>query len=189
MITVTKTELEGVLVVDSTVFRDERGFFLEAYHRQRYAEAGVDCEFVQENHSRSGAGVLRGIHYQDLSAPMAKLVRCTLGAILDVAVDLRLGAPTFGRWVGVELTAENARQLFVPVGYGHAFLVLGEAAEVQYRCRGYYAPAAEGAVRWDDPEIGVRWPVGNPVLSARDRAAPTLAQYREKPAFRYGGEA
>ncbi|MCC6382464.1 MAG: dTDP-4-dehydrorhamnose 3,5-epimerase [Dehalococcoidia bacterium] len=183
---VTKTDLDQVLVVESEVYRDERGFFLEAYHRRDYAEAGIACEFVQENHSRSGRDVLRGIHYQDLTAPMAKLVRCTAGAILDVAVDLRLGSPTFARWVGVELTAGNARQLFVPVGFGHAFLVLGEAAEVQYRCSGYYAPAAEGAIRWDEGEIGIRWPIANPILSARDQVAMTLARYCQAPAFRYG---
>jgi dTDP-4-dehydrorhamnose 3,5-epimerase len=185
-IRVTPTDLDGVLIVEPDLFRDERGFFLETYRQDRYAEQGVDCAFVQDNHSQSRQGVLRGLHYQDLSAPQAKLVRCSRGAILDVAVDLRAGSPTFGRWVAVELSDENARQLFVPVGFGHGFLTLSETAEVQYKCSGYYAPAAEGAVRWDDPEIGIVWPVERPVVSAKDQAAQSLATYRERPAFTYG---
>lgn len=183
---VLTTELDGVLIVEPTIFRDERGFFLESYHQGRYAEHGIDVTFVQDNHSLSRAGVLRGLHYQDLSAPMAKLVRCSRGAILDVAVDLRAGSPTFGRWVAVELSDENARQLYVPVGFGHGFLTLSEVAEVQYKCSGFYAPAAEGAVRWDDPEIGIAWPVADPVISAKDQVARSLAEYRERPAFVYG---
>lgn len=183
---VLTTELDGVVIVEPTIFRDERGFFLESYHQVRYAEHGIDAVFVQDNHSLSRAGVLRGLHYQDLSAPMAKLVRCSRGAILDVAVDLRAGSPTFGRWVAVELSDENARQLYVPVGFGHGFLTLSEVAEVQYKCSGFYAPAAEGAVRWDDPEIGIAWPIADPVISAKDRAARSLAEYRERPAFVYG---
>jgi dTDP-4-dehydrorhamnose 3,5-epimerase len=182
---VTPTELEGVLIVEPDLFRDERGFFLETYRQDRYAEHGIDAVFVQDNHSQSRQGVLRGIHYQDLSAPQAKLVRCSRGAILDVAVDLRAGSPTFGRYVAVELSNENARQLFVPVGFGHAFLTLSDVAEVQYKCTGYYAPGAEGAVRWDDPEVGIPWPVARPVISARDGVAPSLAAYRERPAFTY----
>jgi dTDP-4-dehydrorhamnose 3,5-epimerase len=184
---VTATALDGVLIVDTAFVEDARGFFMETYHRAQYAAHGIDCEFVQDNHSRSGAKVVRGIHYQDLSAPQAKLVRCTAGAILDVAVDLRAGSPTFGRWVAVELSAANRRQLFVPVGFGHAFAVLGDGAEVQYRCSGYYAPAAEGSIRWDDPEIGIDWPYRDALTSARDGAAMTLAQYRERPAFTFGG--
>jgi dTDP-4-dehydrorhamnose 3,5-epimerase len=140
---------------------------------------------VQDNHSLSARGVLRGIHYQDLSAPMDKLVRCSRGAILDVAVDLRAGSPTFGRWVAVELSDENARQLFVPVGFGHAFLTLSEQAEVQYKCSGYYTPKAEGAVRWDDPELAIDWPFEGPLVSAKDQAAQSLAAYCAQPAFTY----
>jgi len=145
----------------------------------------VTDEFVQDNHSRSAHGVLRGIHYQDMSAPMAKLVRCTLGRILDVAVDLRAGSPTFGRWWAAELSADNRRQLLVPVGFGHAFLTLSDIAEVQYKCSGYYTPAAEGAIAWNDPEVAIDWPIKDPTVSAKDRGAPTLEAYRTSPAFSY----
>ena len=173
-----------MVVLEPDVHRDGRGFFLESYHRERYAEHGIRDDFVQDNHSRSMRGVLRGIHYQDMTAPMSKLVRCTAGSILDVAVDLRLGSPTFGRWVAEELTAENMHQVFVPVGFGHAFLTLSESADVEYKCGGYYAPAAEGGVVWNDPEIGIRWPIDSPALSDKDRRAPTLAEYAKHPAFR-----
>jgi dTDP-4-dehydrorhamnose 3,5-epimerase len=173
-----------VVVLEPDVHRDGRGFFLESYHRQRYLEHGIRDEFVQDNHSRSAQGVLRGIHYQDMTAPMSKLVRCTAGSILDVAVDLRLGSPTFGRWVAEELTAENMHQVFVPVGFGHAFLTLSESADVEYKCGGYYAPAAEGSVAWNDPEIGITWPIDSPALSDKDRRATTLAEYSKHPAFR-----
>jgi len=174
-----------VIVIEPAVHRDDRGFFLESYHKQRYAELGITDEFVQDNHSRSAKGVLRGIHYQDMTAPMSKLVSCTAGAILDVAVDLRLGSPTFGRWVAEELTAENMLQLYIPVGFGHAFLTLTERADVQYKCGGYYAPASEGSVIWNDPEIGIRWPEPSPVLSGKDQQAQSLAAYRQRPAFRF----
>lgn len=182
---VTKTELDGVLIVDTDFFRDERGFFIEAYHRQRFAAAGIAYEFVQDNHSRSGAKVLRGFHYQDMTAPMAKLVRCTAGAILDVAVDLRVGSPTFGRWAAVELNARDMRQLLVPEGFGHAFATLSETAEVHYKCAGYYTPPSEGTVAWDDPAIAVDWPYRDPVLSTRDRQGMSLDEYRARPAFRW----
>jgi len=172
-------------VIEPDVFRDDRGFFFESYHKQRFAELGVTDEFVQDNHSRSMQGVLRGIHYQDMSAPMAKLVRCTLGRILDVAVDLRAGSPTFGRWSAAELSADNKRQLLVPVGFGHAFLTLSDVAEVQYKCSGFYTPGAEGAIVWNDPELAIDWPIKDPVVSAKDRAAPSLQSYRKTPAFSY----
>jgi dTDP-4-dehydrorhamnose 3,5-epimerase len=172
-----------VLIVDTDFFRDDRGFFIEVYHKERYAEHGITHEFVQDNHSRSSKGVLRGFHYQDMTAPMGKLVRCTVGAILDVAVDLRVSSSTFGKWVAVELTAENMRQVYVPVGFGHAFLTLSDSAEVHYKCTGLYAPASEGTVAWDDASIGVQWPVREPVLSNRDKAGMSLAQYRANPAF------
>ena len=172
-------------MIEPDVFRDDRGFFFESYHKQRFAELGVTDEFVQDNHSRSMLGVLRGIHYQDMSAPMAKLVRCTLGRILDVAVDLRAGSPTFGRWSAAELSADNKRQLLVPVGFGHAFLTLSDVAEVQYKCSGFYTPGAEGAIVWNDPELAIDWPIKDPVVSAKDRAAPSLRSYRKTPAFSY----
>ncbi|MGE5596681.1 MAG: dTDP-4-dehydrorhamnose 3,5-epimerase [Hyphomicrobiales bacterium] len=185
-ITVTPTEIPEVVIVDTDFFRDERGFFIEAFHKKRFAEHGLDLDVVQDNHSRSGAKVLRGFHYQDMTAPMGKLVRCTVGAILDVAVDLRVGSPTFGKWVAVELTAENMRQLWVPPGFGHAFATLSDVAEVNYKCTGYYDPPSEGTVAWNDPDIGVKWPYDDPVTSARDARGMSLKQYLEKPAFRYG---
>jgi dTDP-4-dehydrorhamnose 3,5-epimerase len=181
---VTPTKLDGVVIVDTDFFRDERGFFIEVYHKQRYAEHGLEYDFVQDNHSRSARGVLRGFHYQDMTAPMSKLVRCTVGAVLDVAVDLRVGSPTFGQWAAVELSADNMRQVMVPEGFGHAFLTLSDFAEVHYKCTGLYDPPSEGTVAWNDPDIGVEWPVANPVLSNRDQDGMSLKQYLERPAFR-----
>jgi len=185
-IRVVPTKLDGVVIVDTDFVRDERGFFIETYHKRRFAEHGLDYGFVQDNHSRSGRGVLRGIHYQDLTAPMAKLVRCTLGCVFDVAVDLRVGSPTFARWIGVELSAQNMTQLMVPVGFGHAFLTLSDVAEVQYKCTGYYTPSAEACLAWNDPDIGIEWPTSAPpILSARDREGVSLKQYLQNPAFTY----
>jgi dTDP-4-dehydrorhamnose 3,5-epimerase len=186
-IEVRPTVLPDVLVVDTECFEDERGFFMESYHRQRYVDRGIADQFVQDNHSRSRRDVLRGFHYQDESAPMAKLVRCIAGAIIDVAVDLRAGSPTLGRWVAVELTAGNRRQLLIPQGFGHAFLALSDVAEVIYKCTGYYSPAAEGGVVWNDPEIGVEWPIADPILSPRDRGQVSFREYLRRPAFRYTG--
>ncbi len=185
LIKVIPTPLPDLLVVEVPVFRDARGFFLESYHQDKFAAAGLRATFVQDNHSRSRAGVLRGLHYQDMTAPMAKLVRCTRGAIFDVAVDLRVGSPTFGRWYGIELTEDNHRQLWVPVGFGHGFAVLSEVADLQYKCSNFYNAAAEGAVRWDDPALAIAWPVSDPTLSPRDREAPSLQRYLEQPAFFY----
>ena len=182
---VTPTQLDGVVVIDHDFFRDERGFFIENYHRQRFAEHGIDYEFVQDNHSRSSAKVLRGLHYQDTSAPMGKLVRCTVGRVLDVAVDIRAGSPTFGQWVAIELSADNMRQIMVPTGFAHGFLTLSECAEVQYKCTGFYTPSAEGGLLWNDPDIGIEWPLADPVLSQRDQNGMRLARYAERPAFVY----
>jgi dTDP-4-dehydrorhamnose 3,5-epimerase len=187
VITVRTTPLADVLHLEPIVHRDERGFFLETYHREKYRAAGVELEFVQDNHSRSSKGVLRGFHYQDLSAPMAKLVRCTRGAILDAVVDLRLGSPTFGRAYTAELTDENQHQVLVPIGCGHAFLTLSDVADVEYKCSGYYVPTAEATVAWNDPEIALRWPIGAPILSSKDARGMTLAEYRTRPAFHYRG--
>lgn len=182
-IRITPTRLNGVVLIDTDFFRDERGFFIEVWHQQRYSEAGLDYNFVQDNHSRSAHKVLRGLHYQNTTAPMGKLVRCTAGTILDVAVDLRRSSPTFGQWVSAELSAENMRQIMVPDGFGHGFATLSEFAEVQYKCTGLYTPTSEGTVAWDDPEIGIEWPFGDPILSGRDQAGMSLADYRRKPAF------
>jgi dTDP-4-dehydrorhamnose 3,5-epimerase len=179
------TPLAGLYVIDIDFFRDERGFFIENYHQRDFAAAGITADFVQDNHSRSAARVLRGLHYQDMTAPMGKLVRCTFGAIFDVAVDLRVGSPTFGRWFGLELTGDNMKQLYVPPGFAHAFVTLSEAAEVQYKCTGFYTPASEGTLTWNDPDVGIAWPVAEPILSRRDQNGQSLRQYLEKPAFHY----
>jgi len=184
-IRVVETALDGLVIVETEVARDERGFFMENYHLQRYAKHGLEQQFVQDNHSRSARGILRGLHYQDMTAPMAKLVRCSSGAIWDVAVDVRAGSSTFGKWVGMELTDENLTQLFVPAEFAHGFVVLSESADVQYKCGGYYTPSAEGTIAWDDPELGIQWPVDAPSLSQRDRGGMSLAAYAERPAFTY----
>ena len=184
-ITVTKTALEGVVLIDTKYFQDDRGFFIESWHQRDFADAGLTMTFVQEGHSRSARGVLRGLHYQDMTAPMGKLVRCTVGSILDVAVDLRVGSPTFGKWVGVELTADNKRQIYVPEGFAHGFQALSEVVEVQYKQTGFYTPSSEGSVAWNDPDIGVEWPIADPTLSDRDKRASSLKAYQEKPAFKY----
>jgi dTDP-4-dehydrorhamnose 3,5-epimerase len=179
------TPLAGVLVVEIKYSRDERGFFIESYHRRQFAAIGIADEFVQDNHSRSAAGVLRGVHYQDMRAPMGKLVRCTRGAIFDVAVDLRAGSPTFGQWFGLELSEDNMKQLWLPVGFGHAFYTLTAVADVQYKCTNFYASQAEGAIAWNDPDLAIDWPAQNPILSQRDINAPSLKQYQARPAFLY----
>ena len=180
-----ETPLPGLFVIEIDFFRDERGFFIENFHKHNFAAAGITDEFVQDNHSRSVARVLRGFHYQDRTAPMGKLVRCTLGAIFDVAVDLRVGSPTFGRWFGVELTDQNMQQLFVPPGFGHGFATLSETADVQYKCTGFYAPEAEGTLAWNDPDVAVEWPIQDPILSRRDQNGISLRHYSENPVFHY----
>ncbi len=171
---VTETELPGVRIIEPQVFEDRRGFFFESWNARRYAEAGIADYFVQDNHSRSTYGSLRGLHYQ--AAPgQAKLVRVVVGEVWDVAVDIRWGSPTFGRWVGVTLSAENCRQLYVPVGYAHAFCVTSDVADFLYKVTSYYAPADERGIAWDDPALAIPWPVSEPVLSDRDRRHPRLA--------------
>jgi len=174
---VTPAALPGVLVLEPTVRGDERGFFMETWNRRTFAEAGLDLAFVQDNHSRSGRGVLRGLHYQVGPAAQGKLVRVTAGAVFDVAVDLRRSSPTFGRWAGFELSGANKRMLWVPPGFAHGFLTLEDGTDVLYKCTDFYAPEAERAVAWDDPVIGIDWPAlgAPPLLSARDRDAPRLA--------------
>lgn len=186
-ISVIPTKLPGLLIIRTDFFRDERGYFIENYHKQRFAEHGLTDEFVQDNHSRSARQVLRGIHYQDMTAPMGKLVRCTEGVIFDVAVDLRAGSPTAGQWVGVELTEENQDQLLVPPGFGHAFVALSPFAQVTYKCTGYYTPSAEGTVRWDDPDLAIKWPLPDPIVSERDRNGASFREYLKRPAFRFEG--
>jgi dTDP-4-dehydrorhamnose 3,5-epimerase len=168
------TELPGVLLIEPAVFRDARGFFLESYHAARFAEAGIEAPFVQDNHSFSVRGTLRGLHGQ-LRFPQGKLVRCTEGSVFDVAVDVRRGSPSFGRWAGFELSAENFRQLWIPPGFLHGFCALSERAQVQYKCTELYRPEDEVGVVWNDPELAIHWPVEAPLLSDKDRALPRLA--------------
>jgi dTDP-4-dehydrorhamnose 3,5-epimerase len=175
---VTTTAIEGLLILEPWVFVDERGFFLESYNRKAFADAlGHDVRFVQDNHSRSAKGVLRGLHYQLPPHAQGKLVRVTQGAVFDVAVDMRRSSPSFGRWAGVELTGQNHRQLWLPPGLAHGFLVTSDGADFLYKTTEYAARPAERCVRWDDPALSIDWPVLDrpPVLSAKDAAAPWLA--------------
>lgn len=172
---VEPTALDGVMILAPQRFGDARGWFCETWNAARMAAAGMALPFVQDNHSMSAeVGTLRGLHYQRPPHAQDKLVRCTKGAIYDVAVDFRAGSGTFGQWVGVDLTAENGRQLLVPKGFLHGFVTRAKDTEVQYKCTDVYAPDCDGAVRWDDPEIGIDWGVSAPVLSAKDAAAPYL---------------
>jgi dTDP-4-dehydrorhamnose 3,5-epimerase len=181
---VTTTPLEGLRIINIDFFRDDRGFFIESWHREDFAKASLPFDFVQDSHSRSGYKVLRGLHYQDMRAPMAKLVRCTLGSILDVAVDLRMSSPTFGKWFSIELNADNKTQLFVPEGFAHGFATLTDFCEVQYKQTNMYRPETEGGIAWNDPELAIDWPFQDPILSKRDQNQISLKQYRENPAFR-----
>ena len=168
------TALPEVIVVEPDVFGDERGFFLETYHADKYRAGGITASFVQDNHSRSDGPILRGLHAQQ-KKPQGKLVRCVEGEIYDVAVDIRRGSPTFSRWVGVTLSAANHRQIWVPEGFAHGFCVVTSPAQVEYKCTALYDAQDELAIRWDDPEIGIHWPVADPLLSDRDRRHPSLA--------------
>jgi dTDP-4-dehydrorhamnose 3,5-epimerase len=167
------TELDELVLIEPTVHGDERGFFVETFRENEMRGLGIDVDFVQENHSRSGARVLRGIHMQ---RGQAKLVRCPRGHIFDVAVDLRPDSPTYRRWEGYELDDVDHLQLFIPDGFGHAFCVLSETADVLYRVSSYYDPELESGIAWDDPEIAIRWPITDPILSERDTSAPRLAE-------------
>jgi dTDP-4-dehydrorhamnose 3,5-epimerase len=169
-----ETKLEGVVLLEPEVHGDARGFMVETYRRDAWAEHGVDVGFVQHNHSRSSRGTLRGIHFQT-EPGQAKLVRCARGKIFDVAVDLRTGSATYGKWEGHELDDEAHRQLFIPAGFGHGFAVLSDVADVAYLLSSAYDPATEAGIAWDDPDIGVEWPVEDPLLSERDKSAPRLA--------------
>lgn len=167
------TPLSGVLVLEPVVHRDERGFFLESYSARTLSQAGITDNFVQDNHSRSVKKTLRGLHYQ-VNHGQSKLVRVLSGAIFDVAVDVQWGSPTFGQWFGQVLTAENFLQLYIPSGFAHGFCVLTDTADVAYKCNSYYAPQDERGLAWNDPAIGIAWPVDDPILSARDQNHPAL---------------
>lgn len=165
----TPTAIPDVVLIEPQVFADERGFFMETWQRRKFAEAGIDVDFVQDNHSRSVKGTLRGLHYQLPPHAQGKLVRVTVGEVFDVAVDIRRGSPTFGRWVGEYLSAENKRMLWIPPGFAHGFYVTSDVAEFQYKCTDYYAPECERCIRWDDPQLAIAWPLaGEPLVSAKD---------------------
>lgn len=174
---VTTTAIEGVLIIEPKVFGDERGFFFESFNQRAFNEAvGQPVDFVQDNHSRSAKGVLRGLHFQRPPHAQGKLVRVTQGSVFDVAADIRADSPTFGRWVGVELSGANHRQMWIPAGLAHGFLVTSDSADFLYKTTDYYRPESEGSVRWDDPDLAIAWPLDGitPALSAKDAAAPLL---------------
>ena len=168
-----ETDLPGVVLIEPDVHQDARGFFLETWHQRKYAEAGIRGPFVQDNHSHSARGTLRGLHAQ-LRRPQGKLVRAVEGEMFDVAVDIRPGSPSFGRWVGFVLSGSNFRQLWIPPGFAHGFCVLSERVHVEYKCTEFYDRDDELAIAWNDPAIGIEWPIDSPVLSAKDAAAPRL---------------
>lgn len=176
---VVSTALPGVLVIEPDVYRDPRGHFVETYHAPRYAEAGIAGPFVQDNQSRSARGTLRGLHLQ-IRHPQAKLVRVVTGTIFDVAVDVRRGSPTFGRWVGIDLSGEDFRQIYVPVGFAHGFCVTSDEAVVEYKCTDIYDRTAEIGLRWNEPAFDIAWPVSSPLLSDRDRSHPPLAELMDR---------
>lgn len=171
---ITPTELSGVYLIEPRLFEDERGYFLETFHRQKFAEAGIDVEFVQDNFSHSRRGVLRGLHYQ-VEHAQGKLVRVTRGEIYDVAVDLRRSSPTFGRWTAALLSETNHRQLYIAPGFAHGFCVTSESADVAYKCTDFYSPQHERTLLWNDPGLQIAWPVSDPLVSGKDRAGLTLA--------------
>lgn len=177
---ITKTKLDGVVIIEPDVFGDNRGFFMESWNKKKMEEAGLYYDFVQDNHSKSTVkGTLRGIHFQKGDKAQAKLVRCVKGAVLDVAVDLRQSSPTFKQWVGVELSEKNKKQLLIPRGFGHGFVTLTNDVEFLYKADNYYAPEADAGIRWNDPEICVEWGVENPILSEKDKKNPFLKDCKD----------
>ncbi len=175
-----KTEIDGMFIVEPTVFGDDRGYFLETYHYEEFKKAGIDTVFVQDNQSKSKRGVLRGLHFQT-KRPQGKLVRVIKGEVFDVGVDLRKNSPTFGKWVGAVLSDENKRQLYIPAGFAHGFLVLSDEAEFVYKCTDFYAPQNEGGIIYNDPDININWPISGDMevlLSQKDRALPSLKSFQ-----------
>ena len=176
---VTKLAIPDVLLIEPKVFEDSRGFFMETYNAERYAEHGMTHSFVQDNHSKSSKGTLRGLHYQ-LGKPQGKLVHAVQGEVFDVAVDVRLGSPYFGRWVGAILSAKNRKQIYIPEGFAHGFCVLSEEAEFLYKCTDFYSPSDERGVLWNDPDVGIEWPIDEPLLSDKDAISKTLAEMKNE---------
>jgi len=177
---IESVHLDKVVVITSEVFEDERGFFMEAFRADQFKDLGLPHNFVQDNHSRSAQGVLRGLHFQ-WDPPMGKLMRVTYGQAFLVAVDIRKGSPTLGQWFGLEVSAENKKQVWAPAGFARGFCVLSDFAEIQYKCTGIYNPKAESGILWNDPEIGIKWPISNPTLSGKDAKAQTLNQWLSSP--------
>lgn len=176
-----KTVLRDAYVITPEMFKDERGFFTETYRKDKFAAAGLDMEFVQDNHSKSAKNVVRGLHFQ-WEPPMGKLMRVTQGQAFLVAVDIRLGSPTFGKWIGIEASDDNRKMVYAPAGFARGFCVLSESAEIQYKCTGIYTSTkAESGILWNDPAIGIDWPVKDPILSGKDEVAQTLEQWKENP--------
>jgi dTDP-4-dehydrorhamnose 3,5-epimerase len=173
------TPLKDLIVITPDVFQDDRGFFIETYRKDKFSELGIDAEFVQDNHSRSTKDVLRGLHFQ-WEPPMGKLMRVTQGTAFLVAVDIRVGSNTFGKWVGIEASVENRKQVYAPAGFARGFCILSEFAEIQYKCTGIYNGKAESGILWNDPAIGIAWPIKNPILSKKDETAQTLKQWSSK---------
>ncbi|HJO93091.1 MAG TPA: dTDP-4-dehydrorhamnose 3,5-epimerase [Victivallales bacterium] len=179
---VSTCKLDGILVIEPTVFDDNRGFFLESYNRKKYEDIGIGAEFVQDNHSASTKGTLRGLHYQ-LNPGQSKLIRATLGEVFDVVVDVRKKSPTFGQWESFIITAENKKQVFIPRGFAHGFCVLSDYAEFLYKCDEYYSPKDERGFLWDDPEININWPISDPILSKRDLSHPSFKKLSDSDFF------
>ncbi|MDR1114341.1 MAG: dTDP-4-dehydrorhamnose 3,5-epimerase [Candidatus Margulisbacteria bacterium] len=176
---IVQTAFPGLYIIEPKVFPDERGFFYESYNQKVLAAAGLSAVFVQDNHSRSVKGALRGLHFQKGDSAQTKLVRCTLGEVYDVVVDLRRGSPTFKQWLGVTLSAENKKQFFIPQGFAHGFVVLSDIAEFQYKCDAPYAPQAEAGILWNDPDLTIDWPVAAPLISDLDQLIPRVRDLRE----------
>ncbi len=185
-IRIVPTNMQGIIVIEPDTFKDHRGFFFESYSKRTFADHGLDHVFVQDNHSRSTRGVVRGLHYQDGKAPQYRLVRCTVGTVWDVVVDLRVGSPTFGKWLGITLSAENKKQVLMAPEFAHGFAVLSDVAEIQYKCTNYHYASAEASIAWDDPDLRIAWPVKDPIMSERDKMQGTrLREYLQHPAFKY----
>jgi dTDP-4-dehydrorhamnose 3,5-epimerase len=181
---IEKTGIRDLLIITPEIFKDDRGFFTETYRKDKFSEAGIDLEFVQDNHSKSARNVVRGLHFQ-WEPPMGKLMRVTQGTAFLVAVDIRAGSPTFGKWLGVEASVENRKQVYAPAGFARGFCVLSESAEIQYKCTGIYSNKAESGILWNDPAIGIEWPVKEPILSQKDTVAQTLADWAQKPESKF----
>jgi dTDP-4-dehydrorhamnose 3,5-epimerase len=174
---IIQTKLANCVIIEPKVYGDDRGFFLETFQAERYASVGITLPFVQDNHSRSSKGVLRGLHFQK-TKPQGKLVRVVRGEVYDVAVDIRLGSPTYGRWEAVVLSADNKKQFWVPPGFAHGFVVISDSADFEYKCTDYYDPSDEGSLLWSDPDLNIPWPIDKPILSEKDAQAPLLANLK-----------